>query len=158
MTKTKIAVIAILIFSLGLVFIFMMKIPREVNLTETQMNEYNKYKITITQNTTKQDILALCEEIERRNIDDINFVKYSSDQIEPYLNNFKEMIEIVEINEKLYVEYKTTDGLMVYLKYMDYGFHSIDITKKDTVVSINNEGGKIYKNYINGIKFSGFDN
>lgn len=160
MSKTKMVVIAIIVFFLAFIFIFIMKRPREVKLTEAQIHEYNNYKISINENTTRGDIIALCEEIERGNIGENKYVKYSSEQIEPYLNNFKEMIEICEINEILFVEYKTTDNLRVYLGYMDDGFHSIDIgdLKKDTFVSINNDGGKLYKNFRNGIKFPWFDN
>lgn len=124
--------------------------PREIELSESQMSKYTKYLISITENTTKADILNISEEGERGSASGYDYISYHSDELLDYLPECKELLEIMEFPGTLdgvYVDYVTKDDQNVSMCYGDSGvLHwALFDEKKDVLVSIAYGKGTLQK-------------
>ncbi|KAF5056725.1 hypothetical protein DSECCO2_364200 [anaerobic digester metagenome] len=133
-------------------FNYIRNIMRDASITvlnEKQVEAYNKYKLSISSNTLKDDILNLCEKLDVEVVGDIGIQKFSSQEVVDYLYNCKELTSIEVLHDNVYVFYTTNDNLKVYLGYSNTGFVSLDISDeiKDTLVRITENKGLLYQNF-----------
>ncbi|MGE4214772.1 MAG: hypothetical protein AB7E42_08355 [Anaerotignaceae bacterium] len=149
MKKSRLIVLGIICLLIGSVYFFQMRISRQVVLSDAEIKKYDIYKLAITENTTKDDIKELCDEIGKERAGDIEYIKLSSDELKDYLYEFKEIEENDEIGDKIYIIYITDENLKVSLIYGNEGITQMGIydETKDTFVSISQEGGTLYKNF-----------
>ena len=124
---------------------------KEVTLTQEQIEEYDKFKLAITENTTKSDILELCELVETLTIAGNEWFVYESEELQSYLYNYEEMIGISGEGDMLIVQYITTDNESILLEYTDLGYRMLGAydEKKDTSVEITTQEGILTKNFSN---------
>ena len=76
---------------------------------------------------------------------------YESEELENYLYDYKEMIGISGHDDKLIVQYFTTDDKSILLKYTDLGLEQTLVydEKKDAMVDITTQEGTLFKNFGN---------
>lgn len=104
------------------IFVLEKSIPRQVTLNVKQAEQYQLYELSISDHTTKKDILEMCEESEKLNQDNSTCTTFTSNNLVDYLYNCREVEDIAAIGETVIITYITNDDLKVYLTYGDIGF------------------------------------
>lgn len=123
---------------------------KPIAISQGQIKTLEKYKLKISENTTSETIENLCEIVSAEYIAGIEYITLTSDKLNDYLYNCANIISIEEIEDCIYIIYRTSDALKIYLVYNEVGFASIGILDevKNTLVSVTNEGGVLYRNFL----------
>lgn len=147
MKKIKIIALCALCLLVGGGLYFNTNQYKEVTLTQAQMEKYDEFKLTITEDTTRTDILSLCTLVEIQA--DSGWSNYASEGVETHLSEYKERITISGHGDKIYIGYVSKDNQSVALCYTDAGFEQMLINneRKDTSVLITTQEGTLTKNF-----------
>lgn len=108
--------------------------------------------VTGQEGSDKEIILSQCTFAEEKTIGENLYQTYTSDTLGSYLYDFREMMEIAELNGILYVQYYTPEGGMVVLGYDDEGLaeKGVYILETDTYYYEYGDTFEVWVNFRNG--------
>jgi len=120
-TTKKAIIVLIFLLCIGLLYHCINKAGEKM-LSENEVNKYMKYTVSITENTTKKDLLDLCYEVGNETINEEVWTIYKSDLLTEYSYDAGDVINVDECMDKLYVTYTTSKNQNIALCYTDAGF------------------------------------
>lgn len=149
MRKKYLILLLIFCATIGALGYYYTNVFREIPLNNEQIKEYDRYNLTISENTNLNDIIELCEVVEDGYIGDVYYTKFTSLQLESYLYNCKELKWIEQIGGMLHITYTTKDNLGITLDYNEEKLFRKNIfdREKDLFVLISDEKSVLYKNF-----------
>lgn len=103
----------------------------------------------------REIILSLCEHNGEKTIGANVYQVYTASSLEQYLPDFGEMMELVRLNEVLYIQYTTPDGDMITLGYDEAGLceKSIYDLTEDTLYYETRETVEVWTRFRNGFQW-----
>ena len=106
--------------------------------------------------TDRELILSLCTPNGEKTIGNNQFAVFTSETIGKYLYNFREILEIAQLDGNiLYVQYTTTDGGMVTLGYDESGLNEKTVydAAADTLYAETKTTKEVWSNFRHGFQW-----
>ena len=129
------------------------RMPTEWEIQSSKVYEVNWQELG--EGTDREVILSLCTFQEEKVIGNNSYRAYLSNGLENYLHDFGEMMEIVELEDIVYIQYTTSSGNMITLGYADDGLREKGIydLATDTFYYDLNGNIEVWNKFRNGFQF-----
>ena len=150
--------IIVLCLAIVLVYVFTHRSEKR-QPTQQELSAYSVYTVNWQETaglegSDREIILSLCTFLEEKTIGNNVYNAYVSDVLPEYLPNFGELVELVQLNDVLYIQYYSPEGDMITLGYDGEGLceKSVYDLSEDTLFYETRETVEVWTRFRNGFQ------